>query len=299
MPNNDSPPSPSNDRRASFAPGQKLTDLFGLSPPANNPSVPSAYPGPIAAAAANAQAQQRRRMSISTLGLSGSPTQTSPFGAMRPRRGSVSSASEAASVNENAIDETGEAGPPSSAGSSPFARRLSFGARAMRDVRGGGATAGSFNGRAFSSSTTATPAHAPSADVAGAAASEWEASGSSEQQHGKRMVTGVGGGGGVSALSSSSAATSSNAFARRTGEGGFNWSDQMRSRAERSSSIAASPTGAGPPAGFSGGSGGGGGGHHKAASVATMEQPAREIPKTPKAPDHFQERILKGDFYMD
>jgi hypothetical protein len=33
-----------------------------------------------------------------------------------------------------------------------------------------------------------------------------------------------------------------------------------------------------------------------------MEPPVREMPPQPRAakkPDHFQERILKGDFYMD
>jgi hypothetical protein len=30
-----------------------------------------------------------------------------------------------------------------------------------------------------------------------------------------------------------------------------------------------------------------------------MEPPTRDIPKQPKMPDAFQERILKGDFYMD
>jgi hypothetical protein len=30
-----------------------------------------------------------------------------------------------------------------------------------------------------------------------------------------------------------------------------------------------------------------------------MEPPVREMPKEPKRPDAFQERILKGDFYMD
>ena len=37
----------------------------------------------------------------------------------------------------------------------------------------------------------------------------------------------------------------------------------------------------------------------RAKSVATMEPPVREMPKEQKRPDHFQERILKGDFYMD
>lgn len=36
-------------------------------------------------------------------------------------------------------------------------------------------------------------------------------------------------------------------------------------------------------------------------SVAVMEPPVREMPKPKEQvrPDHFQERILKGDFYMD
>jgi hypothetical protein len=40
-------------------------------------------------------------------------------------------------------------------------------------------------------------------------------------------------------------------------------------------------------------------GHHqRAASIATMEQPSREMPKQPKQnkPDFFQEKILRGDF---
>ena len=81
----------------------------------------------------------------------------------------------------------------------------------------------------------------------------------------------------------------SNVFDRRAGEpSGFNWSDQMRSRAQRSSSIAnPSGTGNGPN-------------HHKAATVSSSEMPPREMPKsTQTPPDHFQERILKGDFYMD
>ena len=52
-----------------------------------------------------------------------------------------------------------------------------------------------------------------------------------------------------------------------------------------------------------GGAGGGGGGlreQGRQQSVAVMESPIKEMPKQPKAaPDSFQERILKGDFYMD
>ena len=61
----------------------------------------------------------------------------------------------------------------------------------------------------------------------------------------------------------------------------------MRTRAERTSSV--SGQGGVPPM------------HARAKSVATMEAPIREMPapKLDKRPDHFQERILKGDFYMD
>ena len=61
------------------------------------------------------------------------------------------------------------------------------------------------------------------------------------------------------------------------------------SRAQRSSSITGtSNTGVAPTRD-----------HQRAASVAAVEPPVKEIPKASKAPDHFQERILKGDFYMD
>jgi len=82
--------------------------------------------------------------------------------------------------------------------------------------------------------------------------------------------------------------STSNSYSRRSGEG-FNWSESLRSRAERTSSISVSPIAVqtAPPQ------------HQRATSVAVMEPPVKEMPKTPKAPDQFQERILKGDFYMD
>lgn len=134
---NSPPPTaiPTPNRRASFSPGQKFSELFGRSP-TNNGSGPPLYPSPIATAAANAQAQQRRRMSITSLGLSGSPTQVSAFAGLRARQDSVSSGtSPSASIDESAVEE-GDAAPNESP-SSPFARRMSFGARALRDVKGG------------------------------------------------------------------------------------------------------------------------------------------------------------------
>lgn len=68
---------------------------------------------------------------------------------------------------------------------------------------------------------------------------------------------------------------------------GYNFAENLRSRAERGSiSGPSSSLGAMGPS------------HHRAKSVTIMEPPAREMPK-PKVPDAMQERILKGDFYMD
>lgn len=142
---NSPPPTPTSttNRRASFSPGQKLSELFGRSPPNGNGT--SAYPGPIATAAANAQAQQRRRTSIASLGTAGSPTQTSAFSNLRNRQSSLGSGSSpSTSINESAVEE-GDAEPNTSP-TSPFARRMSFGAKALRDVRTGGIN--NANGRA-------------------------------------------------------------------------------------------------------------------------------------------------------
>ncbi|KAK6821654.1 hypothetical protein RU639_007972 [Aspergillus parasiticus] len=212
------PPS-SRQRRASLASGLGLADY--LSKSGNQGTTSSVPTGPMASAVANAQSHHGRRLSITTLGLSGSPTQTSPFGGRNLRHGSVSSSmgSNPASL-EDAVIEDNENGPPSVTPTSPFARRVSFGAQALRDVRGGS-----------------------------------------------------------------------------TGNGeGFNWSEALRTRAERAPSIGnnssnapqvqhtANPAQSGP--------------HQRAASIASMEHPAREMPKQPRQnkPDFFQEKILRGDF---
>ncbi|KAL9121849.1 MAG: hypothetical protein Q9187_001596 [Circinaria calcarea] len=253
---NSPPPTPSSPtaRRASFAPGQKFTELFGRSPGSSGGAAAvSPYPGSIAAAA-NAQANQRRRMSISTLGLSGSPTQTSPFTNTRPRQdsyASVASSSGSPHADESAVEE-GDAGPNNTP-SSPFARRMSFGAKALRDVKG----AGNFNGRASINS-----ASSPIAKGRGSSSSPYSETGTLKK--------------------------TSNIFAFRIGDG-FNWSDQLRSRAQRSSSITSPPN----PVALSSRD------HQRAVSLAAVEPPVKEMPKAPKAPDYLQERILKGDFYMD
>lgn len=262
MSNENSPPqSPTTARRASFAPGQKLSQLFSRSP-GNNGGVPP-YPGPIAAAAANASGA--RRMSISTLGLSGSPTQTSPFGGLRPRQDSYStsgSGSPGASVDESAIEE-GDG--PNNTPTTPFARRMSFGAKALRDVRAG---SGNFNGRA-STNLTNLASYSSSPPTKGQRGLSSSPEGDGESPSSKQ---------------------GSNVLPRRVGEG-FNWSDQLRSRAQRSSSINSASPPAAPAATHPE--------HQRAASVAATEPPVKELPKASKVPDAFQERILKGDFYMD
>ena len=145
------PTSPTHHRRSSLASGQKLSELFGRSPPAANGGLNQ--PGPIATAAANASAQQRRRTSLAGLGLAGSPTSSSPFSNMRNRNGSIgSSNSPNSSIEESAIEDGDAASAPSP--TSPFARRLSFGARALHDYKTGSNTA---NGRSAHQSLTSAP----------------------------------------------------------------------------------------------------------------------------------------------
>ncbi len=237
------------DRRASFSPGQTLTNLFGRSPTRASPA--SGFSGPIAtAAAANAQ-QRGRRMSISTLGLSGSPTQTSPFAPGASRRESMSSAGTASANTDESAIEDGDS--PVTAPNSPLARRMSYGARALRDVRGGyGGGGNNANGM---SSTSSHPS----------LANKHRGSVSSEL---------------ILDLCSS------------LGEG-FNWSESLRSRAQRASTVSAMPpnnaasVAAPAPTEVS------------ASSATATVAPPRNMPKAAPVPDHFQERILKGDFYMD
>ncbi|KAK8175773.1 hypothetical protein IWX90DRAFT_120763 [Phyllosticta citrichinensis] len=249
-----SPPLPER-RRSSFA-GQAFADIFGRQPngqPANNQS----HQGPISAAAAQAN---RRRLSLTTLGLSGSsPNTASSITSERSRGASISSATSA-SVNESPFDDDDVTSPSSNnlPPNSPFARRLSFGARALRDSQQGNGSANA-NGRARPDpSNKSSP---PSATTAPTSATK---------------------GRGLSCSLPSTPELPESQFPY-----GFSFAENMRTRAERHASISSAPGRVSPPV------------HQRAKSVATMEPPIREMPKTAKAPDAFQERILKGDFYMD
>lgn len=68
---------------------------------------------------------------------------------------------------------------------------------------------------------------------------------------------------------------------------GYSFAENLRTRAERTSMSGMRPMQPQPNP------------HQRAKSVAIMEPPVREMPKQSKVPDAMQERILKGDFYMD
>lgn len=273
-----SPPGPN--RRSSITQAA-LSNLFG-----NRGSVSNAPP-PFPPQNDN----QRRRLSVTTLGLSGSAPNNPPTFGMR--RGSISTNSD--SIDESAIedDEATSAGART-APNTPFVRRMSFGGSVMRNYRPGGSPG---NGNGPNSPPLSTThkhsgqntqhARGPSVSAAVSAAG------------GGRRASSV-----FPAASFSQASTATNHRASsdfRADQQGFNWSDHFKNRAE--SSVA----GARPS--ISLGSGGGSPPraplhHDRAKSVSDMPQPpvqasaVKPKPERPK-PDHFQERILKGDFYMD
>ncbi|KAJ4296145.1 hypothetical protein N0V88_004848 [Collariella sp. IMI 366227] len=251
-------------RRGSIT-SSAFSSFFRNNSTSQQPATP--FPTPLASAASN---DPRRRLSVTTLGLSGtSPTTPSAF----LRRASMST--NADSVDENAIeeDDNGRAPP-----TTPFGRRMSVGAnQVMRSARG--PVSPGTNGRqpppARRTSTVRGSPPAPPILSAGAGSYTW----------GKITPQ-------------ASAANQS-----RTDQG-FNWSEQLRSRAESTvtgarpsfsfgSSLGTSPPRAPPPPVSPR--------HDRAKSVSDMPAPPAQPPRPrgPQKPDHFQERILKGDFYMD
>ena len=263
------------------------------------------FPSAITSAALN---EQRRRQSLTTtsLGLSGtSPTGNPSFA----RRASLST-NNSDSVDENAIEEedypfTSRAVPANS-----FNRRMSLGAStAMR--RSGGNSPGSGNGKLTVQSpvdtvspftqrrgTDAVPPNPSSSIAAAASTTSWKAQPPSMTQTDPPNNSNT----------TRPRATSDLLSATQTDQG-FNWSEQLRSRAEStvafgqrpSFSLASGLNGSPPRAGAVQP-----GTHDRARSVSDMPAPPAQTPKprspprdTRPKPDHFQERILKGDFYMD
>ena len=263
---NNSPPNGSANRRGSVT-SAAFSNLFQRS---NSTSAGSAQARDLAAAAA-AQ-DQRRRLSVTTLGLSGTSPQstTSAFGL---RRASVSTTTSE-SIDENAVDDEEAA---KNMPNTPYTRHLSFGAQAIRGLRPSPTSPGT-NGRRTSGATPRTPS------TAGAAPSVATARGASTSQ----------------ASNTQTARTPSDLRSARS-DNAYNWSEQLRSRAESTVTGNRHGFGAGastsPPRGNP---------HHdRTKSVSDMPNPPQQAatmkPKQPERPkpDHFQERILKGDFYMD
>lgn len=100
----------------------------------------------------NNNQNNRRGISITTLGLSGgSPNQSSPLNAFaKQRRASIASSAASGSPefrnsfeDSAVIEEDTQTGVPANTPATPsFARRVSFGAQALRDVRNTGAASG-------------------------------------------------------------------------------------------------------------------------------------------------------------
>ena len=203
-------------------------------------------------------------MSISTtLGLSGtSPTQAFPS-AFGGRRGSVST-DRSDSIDESAIDD--DESPARSNPTTPFGRRMSFGAQALRARTNGGSPGSSGRSSSYTISPSSLPTIPAGPRSGGTSSSQAQASTQSKPR------------------------TTSDFPSARSGDG-LNLSEQLRSRAQSTVSQSQRPTFSKP--------------HERTASVSemptppvAMPAPAAARPQRPK-PDAFQERILKGDFYMD
>lgn len=319
--NSNKPPSPQpadmqHNRRGSVT-QSAFSQLFQRSSSiAGTPAMPSA----VTTAAIN---EQRRRLSLSTtatLGITG----TSPNSASGlARRSSTSTNSE---FDENAIDEEDSPTSSRTVPATPFSRRMSFGAAAaMR--RPGGTSPGTVNGMhsaQFPFDTTArseqrrstTDAVLPaSPQSASTSATPWEILSSTViqtqvQQSSNTTDTSTATTSGALATSRTRPRATSDLLSATRPDQGFNWPEQLRYRAESTVASGSRPS-------FSFGSGLTGspprpaavappGTHERTRSVSEMPAPPAQAPKprspprdTRPKPDHFQERILKGDFYMD
>ncbi|POS79753.1 hypothetical protein DHEL01_v201848 [Diaporthe helianthi] len=304
---NQKPPSPSpadmqHNRRGSVT-SAALANLFQRS---NSTAGTPVFPGAITSAAIN---EQRRRLSVSTtsLGLSG----TSPTGNPAFNRRASLSTNNSDSVDENAVEEEDYSSASRTVPVSPFTRRMSFGASAA--MRRPGCSPGTGNGRP----NTQSPGDAsspsmqrrgtvtgllPPSDSAAASATSWKSQSSTAPQAKPSNTDNPSNPTRPRALS--------DLFSATPKDQGFNWSEQLRSRAEStvasgqrpSFSFASGMTGSPPRTGAVAPPST----HDRNRSVSEMPAPPAQAPKPrspprdnrPK-PDAFQERILKGDFYMD
>lgn len=265
-----------------------LSNLFQRGP-SNGASGP-----PFPPQSSNGLNDQRRRLSVTTLGLSG--TSANGASALGIRRGSMSTNSNNSdSIDENAIEDDEVGGGLRTAPTTPFVRRMSYGGTAMRGYRPGGSPG---NGNNNPSSPPSSLGRRPSGHRG--SVSQAPAANISATLAQRRGSIGI--------LPSSVPQASMTTHSRlssdnpsRLDQQGFNWSEQLRSRAESSVTSATRPS-------FSVNSGSpprNGTMHHdRTKSISDLPQPPTQTPvaKPPQErqkPDPFQERILKGDFYMD
>lgn len=228
-----------------------------------------------------------RRLSVNTLGLSGAATNQPSFGM---RRGSMSTNSD--SFDGSAIEDDDVPGART-VPTTPFVRRMSMGGPAMRGYRAGGSPG---NGK-----NPTSPPPPPGRRHSGQRVPQAQGSSISAalSAAGRRASSTMPASSLPQASNIKHPRVPSDNHSSRADQQGFNWSEQLRSRAE------SSVTGARPS--FSMGSTsppGGGPIHDRAKSVSDMPQPPAQAaavqPKQERPkPDAFQERILKGDFYMD
>ncbi|KIX93375.1 uncharacterized protein Z520_11018 [Fonsecaea multimorphosa CBS 102226] len=198
-----SPPPPQHRRRSSFV--EMFNPRTSSSPSALSSSPPSSV-----VPSTPTVPQHRRGTSITALGLTTNPSNQAPFSAFGlQRRASVATSSVASSPDfknsfgdEPAVIEEDDPSratlhPPSSPS---FARRVSFGAQALRDVRLGGSPGAAGGGRRPSSSLFTLNENFENATPS------------------RRATSGT---------------------AKTAGEG-FNWSEALRDRSRRSPSFSSS-----------------------------------------------------------
>lgn len=257
---------------------------------------------------------------MSTAGLSGgSPTQSSPFTAFaKQRRASVSTSSGSGSPefrnsfgDEPAVIEEGDSTnvPMNTPVSPSFARRVSFGAQALRDVKGpstggpgGGGRRPSYSLFTLNENTAPSGSSAPSPGSTNAATTRGKGGGQSSPPRSPHAglffpnVINV-----VCALHADDIfyTDAEDSFNDRStkltaiaGEG-FNWSDALRDKTKRSPSLSSNANS------FASNTT-----RNRSTSIATMEPP-KEMPKAAaapprmKKPDALGERMLRGEFMMD
>ncbi|KAH7171169.1 hypothetical protein EDB81DRAFT_192743 [Dactylonectria macrodidyma] len=249
----------------------------------------------------NSMDANRRRLSVTTLGLSGtSPSSAQPFAI---RRGSMSTNSNNSdSIDESAIeDDDMWSNAARTAPNTPFVRRMSFTGPAMRTARPGGSPGNGNNPTSPPSSLSRRQTQSGQKSSRVGAPSQGSSISAAWSAVGRRASTILPASSLPQASNTKYPRAPSDNYPSRPDQQGFNWSEQLRSRAE------SSVTSTRPSFSFASGSPPRGNSmHDRAKSVSEMPMPqppvqaaaVRPKQERPK-PDAFQERILKGDFYMD